>query len=123
MAERDPLAAARARLLQLKAEHEAGKLDDQRYDEARRAVEREIGAHLLAGEPAPARPSRRLVGVLALAVLALAALGYWQTGAPSLAVPGSAGSGIAAAEGPAAAASGQSGVEQIAAMVDQLAAR
>ncbi|MGZ8259904.1 MAG: c-type cytochrome biogenesis protein CcmI, partial [Caldimonas sp.] len=89
MAGRDPLAAARARLLKLKAEHEAGKLDARRYDESRRVVEREIGALLLAAEPeppsapAPTRTSGQLVGVLSLAVLALAAFGYWQTGSPS----------------------------------------
>src|SRR5690242_9336772 len=118
MARRDPLAAARARLLQLKAEHEAGKLGARRYDEERRAVEREIGALLVADEPAAERPSGRLVGVLSLAVLALAVVGYSQTGAPSLAW-----SGAPPAEAAAPAAGGQIGAQQIQAMVDQLAAR
>lgn len=123
MAARDPLAAARARLLQLKAERDAGKLDARRYDQARRAVEHDIGALLLAADapmPAPARPSRRLVGVLALAVVVIAAVGYWKTGAPSLAFPGAS---VATAEASASAANGQIGMQQIAAMVDQLAAR
>jgi cytochrome c-type biogenesis protein CcmH len=121
MAARDPLAAARARLLQLKAAHDAGKLDAKRYDEARRVVEHDIGTLLLAADaPAPVRPSRRLVGVLALAVVALAGVGYWKTGAPSLAFPGAA---VATADGSASAASGQISMQQIAAMVDQLAAR
>ena len=118
MARRDPLAAARARLLQLKAEHDAGKLDARRYDEERRKVEREIGASLLTDEPKPPRPSRRLVGGLSLAILALAVFGYSQTGAPSLAW-----SGAASAEAAASAAGGQMGMQQIQAMVDQLAAR
>jgi cytochrome c-type biogenesis protein CcmH len=70
------------------------------------------------GEPAAARPSLRLVAVLSLAVLALAVAGYSQTGAPSLAW-----SGAASAEAAASAAGGQIGVQQIQAMVDQLAAR
>jgi len=120
MAEHKALAAARARLLRLKAEHEAGKVDAQRYDDARRAIEREIGERLLAGEDKAARPSRRLVALLSLAVLALAVVGYWQTGAPSLA---RSGADVASAEAPAGAASAQSGLQQIEAMVDQLAAR
>src|SRR5206468_1861362 len=85
MAAVDRLAAARARLRQLKAEHEAGKLDDRRYDEARRAVEREIGEGLLAEPPAASpRPSRSLVALLSVFVVALAGVGYWQTGSPSL---------------------------------------
>jgi len=123
MAKRDPLAAARARLLQLKAEHDAGKLDNRRYDEARSAVEREIGALLVAGDPVPARPSLRLVGVLVLGVLALAAVGYWQTGAPQLALPGAHSAATAAAGAADASASDASGLHQIAEMVDQLAER
>jgi cytochrome c-type biogenesis protein CcmH len=117
-----PLAAARARLLQLKAEHAAGRLDDQRYDEERRVIEREIGEGLLAGtDAASTRPSRTLVAVLALFVVALAAVGYWQTGSPSLVRPGAP----VAAAGDAAdgAASAPSGLQQIEAMVGQLAER
>ena len=118
MARRDPLAAARARLLQLKAAHDAGTIDAQRYDEERRKVEQEIGASLIAEEPKPARPSRRLVAVLAVGVVALAVFGYSQTGAPSLVWPGAA-----AVEAAASAANGEIGMQQIQAMVDQLAAR
>nr|HET7859133.1 hypothetical protein [Caldimonas sp.] len=75
MARRDPLAAARARLLQLKAAHDAGTIDAQRYDQERRKVEQEIGASLIAEEPKAARPSRRLVAVLAVGVVALAVFG------------------------------------------------
>jgi cytochrome c-type biogenesis protein CcmH len=118
MARRDPLAAARARLLQLKAERDAGAIDAHRYDEGRRKIEHEIGAALLTDEPKPPRPSRRLVAVLSLAVVALAVFGYSQTGAPSLVWPGAA-----AVEAAASAANGQIGMQQIQAMVDQLAAR
>jgi cytochrome c-type biogenesis protein CcmH len=118
MARRDPLAAARARLLQLKAEHDAGKIDAKRYDQERRKIEHEIGASLLTDEPEPVRPSRRLVAVLSLAVVALAVIGYSRTGAPSLVWPGAA-----AVEAAATAANGQIGMQQIQAMVDQLAAR
>jgi cytochrome c-type biogenesis protein CcmH len=73
-----------------------------------------------------ATPSLRLIGVLAVAVLGVAAFGYWQTGSPSLARTGLDGSGaapVAAAGAPASAASGASAMEQIAAMVDRLAER
>jgi cytochrome c-type biogenesis protein CcmH len=118
MARKDPLAAARARLHQLKTEHDAGTIDARRYDEERRKVEHEIGAALMTDEPRPPRPSRRLVTVLSLGILALAVFGYSRTGAPSLVWPGAA-----AVEAAASAANGQIGMQQIQAMVDQLAAR
>jgi len=118
MARRDPLAAARARLLQLKKAHDLGTIDAARYAEERRRIEHEIGASLIAEEPKTVRPSRRLVAVLSLGVVALAVFGYTQTGAPSLAWPGAA-----AVEAAASAAGGQIGPQQIQAMVDQLAAR
>ena len=121
----DSLAAARARLRQLKAEHDAGRLDERRYDEARRAVEREIGEGLLAGQDAPsARPSRALVALLSLFVLALAGLGYWQTGSPSLLREAAPVAGTAPAESTAAAgAGGQPALQQIESMVGKLAER
>src|SRR5258708_4959635 len=74
---------------------------------------------------AASRPSRRLVAGLVVAVLGVAAIGYWQTGAPSLVRGGatSASDPAVAAEGPAAAASGANPMQQIAAMVDRLAER
>ncbi len=125
----DFLATARGRLVQLKALHDAGTLDAATYENERRAVEREIGNHL-ADATAPdgtARPSRRLVAGLTLAVIAVAVSGYWETGSPSLV---GARTSVAAAPdnapigpGPAASDAAASGMQQIAAMVDKLAAR
>jgi cytochrome c-type biogenesis protein CcmH len=119
------LAAARARLLALKAEHDAGHLDDASHAERRRTVEHEIGELLMGGQAAvpTVRPSARLVAILAVAVLAVAAAGYWQTGSPALARVGPAPAVEAAAADPAGAASAASGLKQIEAMVGQLAAR
>jgi cytochrome c-type biogenesis protein CcmH len=58
-------------------------------------------------------------------VLAVAAIGYWQTGSPSLARTGLDGRGgpTVAASAAAPGASGASAIEQIAGMVNQLAER
>jgi len=130
----DPvLADARDRLRRLKASNLAGTLAAAKYESERRTVEREIGDHLVAGivdVDASGRPSRSLVGAIAVAVLALAAAGYWKTGSPSMAsvhpvsdtvrrvATGSPESADAGASG-----AGASGQQQIAAMVDTLAER
>jgi cytochrome c-type biogenesis protein CcmH len=125
---RDPLAAARARLVQLQAQHDAGTLDARRYADERATLEREIGALLLAG-PAPtstasralgARPSRGLVASLVLIVVAVAAIGYSRTGSPSLLRGGAT---LASAAAPEAPASGATALQQIEAMVGKLAER
>ena len=123
MATVDPLAAARARLRELKAQHDAGKLDDGAYDKARQAIERQIGEALLtAPEEVPAsRPSRSLVAALSVFVVALAGIGYWQTGSPLLLREPAPVADVAAA--PAQGASGPSAVQQIEAMVSKLAER
>ncbi len=129
MANGDPLiAAARARLLKLKADHDTGGLDAARYAEQRRALEHEIGELLTNGQAAvtPVRPPARLVAILTLAVLAVAAFGYWQTGSPSLARLGptsTVATATAAAPDRAGASSAPTGLQQIEAMVGQLAAR
>ncbi|HSC62947.1 MAG TPA: c-type cytochrome biogenesis protein CcmI [Caldimonas sp.] len=123
MAKNDPLAAARARLRELKAQHDAGQLDDRAYDEARRAIERQIGEGLIASPEAPSiRPSRALVALLSLFVVALAAVGYWKTGSPSLLREPAPGADVAAAH-PAPGASAPNPMEQVEAMVDKLAER
>ena len=125
----DFFATARGRLMQLKALHDTGRLDAATYENERRAVEREIGNHLADAIPADGRtrPSRRLVAGLSLAVIALAVGGYWETGSPSLV---GARTSVAAAPDnasigprPAASDAAASGLQQIAAMVDKLAAR
>ena len=122
MARTDPLAAARARLLKLKAQHDAGTLDDARYDEARRAVEREIGEGLVGGAVATSvRPSLGLVALIAVFVIALAGIGYWQTGSPSLAQH--AAPVAAASADPAESGASAPEMHQIEAMVGQLAER
>ena len=131
MAEDDFFATAGGRLLQLKTLQHAGKLDAATYDAERRAIEREIGDRL-AGTTAAApsteiksKPSRRLVAGLGIAVLALAVGGYWKTGSPALVGARTTVATAPDAVAPSAAASdaGASGLQQIAAMVDKLAAR
>ena len=58
--ERDPLAAARARLLQLKAAHDAGKLDDARYQNSAAPSSARSAKRCSSrgARPSPARPSR-----------------------------------------------------------------
>ena len=126
----DFLAEARGRLQQLKSLHDAGRLDASTYDAERRAVEQEIGAHLLGQTPAPPRPrpSTRMVAGLVAAVAVVAVAGYLATGSPALVAGGGgaappdhvAGSGAGPAGNNAASPDAR---EQVAAMVDKLAAR
>jgi len=126
----DFLAEARGRLQQLKSLHDTGRLDAKTYDAERRAVEQEIGAHLLGQTPVPPRPrpSSRMVAGLVAAVAVVAIAGYMATGSPALVAGGSgaappdhvAGSGTGPAGNNVASPDAQ---QQIAAMVDKLAAR
>lgn len=131
----DRIAAARKKLFALKARHDAGTIEAAQYDVQRSRIEREIGDALVAGPDAAApepdgtrRPSKRLLAGTAAFVLAVAAAGYAFTGSPTLASlragdskPGAALS--AAAPDPAASDSRESGLQQIAAMVETLAQR
>ena len=121
----DFLAEARGRLHQLKSLHDAGRIDAKTFDAERRAIEQEIGAHLL-GTPAAAprpRPSTRMVASLTVAVAGVAIAGYLATGSPGL-IGGPAATGHAAAGATEAAGNdAATGREQIAQMVDKLAAR
>ncbi|HZV91969.1 MAG TPA: c-type cytochrome biogenesis protein CcmI [Caldimonas sp.] len=116
------LASARKRLAELRVRRDAGTLAAADYEVQRRAIEREMSEHLLADvDSAAVRPSARLWAGVAVFVLAVAAAGYWKTGSPSLAGAGpDRSSTLSAAAGGASAASG---LQQIAAMVDKLAAR
>ncbi|MGZ5130856.1 MAG: c-type cytochrome biogenesis protein CcmI/CycH [Caldimonas sp.] len=120
----DFLATARGRMLQLDALHDAGSLDDAVYQKERRAIEKEVSERLLEAKrpDSGVRPSGRLVAALGVAVLAIAVAGYWATGSPELLRTGP---DTVSADGAAVAGheSGASGVQQIAAMVDKLAAR
>ena len=121
----DFLAEARGRLQQLKSLPDAGRIDAKTFDTERRTIEQEIGAHLLdspAATPRP-RPTTRMVAGLAVAVAAVAVAGYMATGSPGL-IAGAAPATHAAGGAPAAAGNdAATGREQIAAMVDKLAAR
>ena len=127
----DFVAAARGRLRQLKSLHDAGRLDAASYDVQRRGIEQEIGERLLAQAAAvperKPRPSIRLVAALGLGVMAVAVAGYVATGSPSLVARSGAApperAVAAAAPDPAGSDAASSGLQQIAAMVDQLAAR
>jgi len=122
----EPLAAARARLRELKAQHDAGTLDDSAYDKARQAIERQIGEALLVGqEAASSRPSRALLALLSLFVVALAGIGYWQTGSPSLLGGSAPVAGVADIAGaqPASGPGAPDPRQQVEEMVGKLAER
>ena len=135
MKSEDRIAAARKKLFALKARHDAGTIEAAQYDVQRSRIEREIGDALVAGPDAAApepdgtrRPSKRLLAGTAAFVFAVAAAGYAFTGSPTLgslragdSKPGAALS--AAAPDPAASDSRESGLQQIAAMVETLAKR
>ncbi len=108
----------RQRLHQLKTLHDEGTLSAEAYAEARTPLERQLLDHVMVAGPAPERPSRRLVGGSAAAVLALAVAGYAVFGSPGLPSAGAPGSAS-----PAAAAAPQLTEEEFIAQVEKLAAR
>ena len=120
----EALAGARGRLQQLKSLHEAGRIDASTFETERRVIEQEIGAQLLGATETPrSRPSSRLVAGLTVAVAGVAIAGYLATGSPAL-VGGAAPTDHAAAGAPGAPGNdAATGREQIAQMVDKLAAR
>ena len=128
----DPLADSRRRLAALEARRAAGGLDDAAYDTERRALERELadrvlaaGAPRVAADAKPARPSRALVGLLAVLVLGVAVAGYAVKGSPQLARAGLGGAAYAQAADPSASGADtrEASLQQIAAMVSGLSAR
>ncbi|MDQ6627162.1 MAG: hypothetical protein M3Z29_01730 [Pseudomonadota bacterium] len=123
----DPvLGQARTRLRQLGAAHRAGTIDAARFDSERRAIERELGDHLIGESDAAGRPSWRLVAGIVGIVLGVALIGYWTTGSPSLAGAGPGAETmprIAAGPDGAASQAGGVGLQQIATMVETLAER
>ncbi len=133
------LPTLKRQLAQLKELHEAGVLPAAQYEEGKAALERRTLDLVLSGAvdapptsatqgaPGrdPAKPSRRLLGTLAAVVLLIAAAGYWWMGSPAQIGLGPATVGGAASQ-EAGADGGQphpTSAEQIAAMVERLAAR
>ncbi|OGB01767.1 MAG: c-type cytochrome biogenesis protein CcmI [Burkholderiales bacterium RIFCSPHIGHO2_12_FULL_69_20] len=132
----DAISRLRQQLQQLKAQRDSGALSAQAYEAAKAPLERQLLDQVLdapapspVAPPAP-RPSTGLVGLLSVAVLVVAAVGYGFTGAPgtpSAGAPVAGGSGAADADG--AGGAGQAGAPnavdetQFAAMVEKLAQR
>ena len=122
----DPITALRQKLQQLKSLHDEGTLSAEAYASAKAPLERDLLDRVMAQPTASVaaaaavvpRPSKHLLGGLAVAVLALAVggyLGFGSPGMPSAGPPGSA---------PVAEAAQQDMTEaQFVAAVEQLATR
>jgi cytochrome c-type biogenesis protein CcmH len=116
--------ALRQQLQQLQRDHEQGRLSTSDHDRRRAALERQIVERVMAGEagapatapaapPLAPKPSRRLLLGLTGWVIVVAGAGYAWTGSPG---------GMGNVEPPQAAAPSPE-LQQVAAMVDKLAAR
>ncbi len=130
--------ALRQRLQQLKADHEAGRLNAADWTAAREPLERELLALVMAGDapangaatspaitaPAPevVRPPRRLSLTLSAAVLTLAVAGYAWKGSLPLALNGPP-DGAAQIAAAASGEGDQITPEQVTEMVAKLAER
>jgi len=115
-----PLAELRTQLQTLAAQHRAGQLDAAQYTQARAPLERALADLVLAAEPdlpapATARPSRGLLALLSVGVLAIAVAGYAWKGSPGLKP--------VVASAPAADSEEQAARQQIEGMVGKLAER
>lgn len=96
----DPITNLREKLQQLKALHDEGTLSAEAFASAKAPLERQLLDHVMAQPTTPVaavaaapRPSKHLLGGLAVAVLALAVggyLGFGSPGMPSAGPPGSA---------------------------------
>lgn len=121
----DDVPALRKQLQQLAELHTSGALSDAAYQESRAQLERRlVDAVMSAPGAAAGAPSLRVPGkllsLLAVAVLVVAAAGYWWTGSPErLTEAQPANDGASAPAGQPHAMS----FEQIAAMADKLAER
>lgn len=142
------LSILRRQLVQLQELHATGVLSDEQYATARTGLERRVVELVLAGatdvgsasaaaanttvpsEPAAPQPSRRLLVMLGVGVLALAAAGYawmgspglWGTG-PSAAAPVMGGGAPEQASAGGQQAPHATSQEQIADMAEKLAQR
>ncbi len=131
----DPISALRQKLQQLKALHDEGTLGNEAYASAKAPLERELLDQVMAQQhppgadtasatassvtalPTPTRPSKNLLGGLAVAVLALAAGGYLRFGSPGMPSAGPPGTARVAE------ATQDMTEAQFAAAVEQLATR
>lgn len=121
----DDVLALRKQLQQLAELHTSGALGDAAYQESRAKLERRLvdavmSAPAAAAVAPSARPPAKLLSLLAVSVLVIAAAGYWWTGSPERLAEG-----VPASQG-ASAPAGQPHAmssEQIAAMADKLAER
>jgi cytochrome c-type biogenesis protein CcmH len=141
------LSTLRRQLAQLKELHEAGVLPAEQYEASKAPLERqvidlvvngavEVGAtppppaaapvHVPASAPAAPGPSLRLMSLLGVAVVAVAAAGYWWMGSPDQINAGPAPAPVGATAQGAAdtkAAPHSTSQSEIADMADKLAAR
>jgi len=121
----DDVPALRKQLQQLAELHTSGALSDAAYQESRAKLERRLvdlvmSAPGAAAETSPQRVPGKLLSLLAVAVLVIAAAGYWWTGSPERvaeAVPANEGASAPAGQPHAMS------FEQIATMADKLAER
>ena len=121
----DDVPALRKQLQQLAELHTRGALSDAAYQESRAKLERRLvdlvmSAPGAAAEPSSVRVPGKLLSLLAVAVLVIAAAGYWWTGSPERvaeAVPANEGASAPAGQPHAMS------FEQIATMADKLAER
>lgn len=141
------LSTLRRQLVQLQELHATGVLSDEQYATARAGLERRVVDLVLAGaadtdvapaavpstaptEPASPKPSRRLLVMLGVGVIALAGAGYawmgspglWGTG-PSASAPSMDGGAPGQATAGGQKAPHSTSQEQIADMADKLAQR
>lgn len=117
----DDLNTLKQQLLQLRELHSTGALPQDQYDQARAPLERRL-LELVMTPPAPVRSSRRLIAGVAALVVLVAAAGYWWTGSPSQ-LAGGADSARANPQPGGEVAPHATDAEQMASMVDALAAR
>lgn len=126
----DPISRLRQQLQQLEARHDSGALGAKAYEAAKASLERQLLDRVLEAPAAgsakaavamPPRPSGRLVGLLSVAVLVVAGIGYGLTGSPGAPSAGPPGAGAAGTDH--AAAPSAEDEAQFAAAVEKLAQR
>lgn len=125
----DDITQLRLQLKQLKAQRDSGAINAKAYGTAKASLERQLLDQVLEAPPAgkggalaastTPRPSGRLVGLLSVAVLVVAGIGYGLTGSPGMPSAGPPGT----ARSDDATASHADDATQFAAAVEKLAER